>query len=431
MLPEDSSPRVIVVKPEMPAPTPVRPNGAKAPPAGPSYDPAFVCLLELATIFATRDDNTMVALGKDVAEALQSAIRDADRLHPVAVSRLSYYLLTLLRSSSVSNSFHQATNTQASDNSQDHDYLRAPLVLHSISSFPQDLLKQCAQNVLKGVLDCVKGPQGLRNELATSPDFWSLLHTLRASPEAASLAFQIIDNVATGPNAAITADNYEPAISLLNAFAAAGSASVVRDQKREQQARRGRPQQAIPEKKPARSDTIIRGVKAITIVQQLANRVPDLIEQSHLESNEAWLAYWQPIFRCLNTQCINPCREIRQQALASLQRCLLASDLASSDHKEWTNIFSGVLFPLLNQLLRPEVYQSDPMGMSETRIQTAQLLCKIFLHYLVLLNEWEGMLDLWKEILIIMERLMRSGGGDSLVWQTTSSRMYDYSLTHE
>lgn len=61
------------------------------------------------------------------------------------------------------------------------------------------------------------------------------------------------------------------------------------------------------------------------------------------------------------------------------------------------------------------MYQSDPVGMSETRVQAATLLCKIFLHYLVLLSEWDGMLDLWLKILEIMDRLMNSGQSDHLV----------------
>ena len=52
--------------------------------------------------------------------------------------------------------------------------------------------------------------------------------------------------------------------------------------------------------------------------------------------------------------------------------------------------------------------------MSDTRVQAANLLCKIFLHYLVLLSEWDGMLDLWLKILDIMDRLMNSGQGDNL-----------------
>ena len=53
--------------------------------------------------------------------------------------------------------------------------------------------------------------------------------------------------------------------------------------------------------------------------------------------------------------------------------------------------------------------------MSEMRVQAASLLCKVFLQYLVLLSEWDGIIDLWIEIIDIMDRLMNSGQGDSLV----------------
>lgn len=129
----------------------------------------------------------------------------------------------------------------------------------------------------------------------------------------------------------------------------------------------------------------------------------------------AWSAYWLPIFQALTTQCTNPCREVRSLAFSSLQRSLLSPELTCSDHEEWTAIFGEVLFPLILRLLKPEVYSSDRDGMSETRVQAASLLCKTFLQYLVLLSKWDGMLDLWLKIIDIMDRLMNSGQGDSLV----------------
>lgn len=394
-LPEHDSPRVIAVKPEMPAPTPIRANGTKSVAAErPIYDPAVVYVLELATILALRDEETITALGSDVADALQAVIADADRLHPVAVSRTVFYLLALLRASN------------------DHGYIRAPVVLHAISSFHEDLLRQTAQPILKGLYGCISGPMELKNELAGSPDFWNVLHVLQQVPEAASLVFQLTEAVADQSSGAITADNYEAAVSLLNAFATAGSVGAKQEQQRDQAARRGQPP---PEKKAKKNEAVVRAARALVLVSHLATRVPALIEQSHLETNSAWRAYWSPVFRCLATQGCNPCREVRHQALSSLQRCLQSPELASPDHTEWTNIFGEVLFPLINQLLKPEVYQSDPMGMSETRVQAAQLLCKIFLHYLVLLSEWEGVLDLWVKILIIMDRLMNSGQSDTMV----------------
>jgi brefeldin A-resistance guanine nucleotide exchange factor 1 len=68
-------------------------------------------------------------------------------------------------------------------------------------------------------------------------------------------------------------------------------------------------------------------------------------------------------------------------------------------------------------LLKPEVYHSDPVGMSDTRFQAATLVCKIFLRFLDQLPNRTGMLPLWLRILDILDRMMNSGQGDSLVSQ--------------
>ncbi|KAF2708899.1 cytohesin-2 [Pleomassaria siparia CBS 279.74] len=394
-IPEDGSPRVIVVKPEVPpSSTSPRQNGTKTKLNRPVYDPSLVFVLELATVLALRDEETVKELAKDVTDALASVIRDASKLHPVVIARSVYYLLSLLKASN------------------DFDFIRAPVLLHTFSSFDPELLKQCAQPLLKGLSDCCKGPSGLRSELASSPDFWAILNTLLRVEEAAGDVFQLVEDLTTSVQPGITADNYEAAIALLNEFATVAQVGAVQEQRHDQATRRGK---AVKTKKTESSDeVVVRGSKAMAIVFQMSDRVPTLIEQSQLETAEAWTAYWSPILKTLTHQCLNPCREIRQQAFGSLQRTLLSNELASPDHKEWTAIFGEVLFPLITQLLKPEVYQSDPQGMSETRVRAATLLSKVFLHYLVMLSDSDAMLDLWLKIITIMDRLMNSGQGDNL-----------------
>lgn len=104
-IPEDSSPRVISVKPELPAPTSPRPpstNGRRPAAKSPAYDPTLIFVLEFATMLTLRDADTVQELGKDVAGALQSVIRNASNVHFVTISRVVYYLLSLLRASNVS-----------------------------------------------------------------------------------------------------------------------------------------------------------------------------------------------------------------------------------------------------------------------------------------------------------------------------------------
>jgi golgi-specific brefeldin A-resistance guanine nucleotide exchange factor 1 len=273
--------------------------------------------------------------------------------------------------------------------------------------------------------------------MSTSPDFWSILRELHSVPEAAALVFRIVEEL-TRSSGGITVDNYEAAIALLNDFATAGSIGAAQEQRRDREAhgsRRGRHQQQQRPKTPKQSEEVMRGNKAMSIVFDMTRRIPSFISQSHLDRAEAWSAYWTPIFRVLSTQCLNPCREIRYSAFSTLQKTLLSKDLITANAKDvdedaagsrgnktWTSIFSDVLFPLINQMLKPEVFATDPVGMGETRVGAAALLCKVFLHYFVLLSQVRGegegqvtLVDLWGRILGICDRLVNCGQGDNLV----------------
>ena len=101
-LPEESSPVVIVVKPDRPTPAPIKTNDHQTDPHGLVYDPSVVFVLELATILAMRDDEAVSMVGEAVADALQTTIRNFANTHPLIVSRAVFYLLHLLKASRVS-----------------------------------------------------------------------------------------------------------------------------------------------------------------------------------------------------------------------------------------------------------------------------------------------------------------------------------------
>ncbi|KAL8719313.1 MAG: hypothetical protein Q9225_003677 [Loekoesia sp. 1 TL-2023] len=392
-LPQDSSPAVIVVKPERPS-SPVKTNGPRQGNRGPAYDPSLVYVLELITLLAIRDGSNLAAVGELVADALQNIIRNATNTHFMVLSRAVFYLLLLLQKSVA----------------QDQTLVRAPVVLHMISSFSQPKLEKSAALILKGLIFCIKESGTLRNEIINTPDFWSTIERIHTIPAVSAGVFSLLKAIVEDRAPAVTADNYEFVVGLLNSYANAGGAAAASQQQREPAGRRPVAQE---QPKSRENDVFQRGEEAVSLVYQLTSRVPALIEQSHLERNEAWITYWSPIFECLRMQCENPHRGIRRRAFSCLQGALQSAELASSDHQEWTAIFSEVLFPLIERLLKPEVYQSDPAGMSETRIAVAKLLCKIFLHYLVTITNWEGMLDTWFRILEHMDRLMNSGQGRS------------------
>ncbi|RKF65669.1 Uncharacterized protein GcC1_117003 [Golovinomyces cichoracearum] len=393
-MPNDPSSMIITVKKEAEVST----ESLKTPTKGPVYDPALVYLLEFSIQIALQNNDTVTAMGGDVSRALFNFLRNPSHYHWILVSRAVFYLLTLLRAS------------------YEHDFIRVPVVLHTISSFKKDLFIKSASFILQGLDLCIEQPSPLRNEIMISPDFWSILRNLMGDLSSASIVFKFLEDVALGSPPSIMADNYESAVQLLHDFASAGRVGATSEQKKDNRSKRAGHQSVKSEQQEKKQiDTVIaRGVKAITMIYSLTNRIPVLIQKSHLESKEAWAAYWSPIFHVFTTQCTNPCREIRHQAFSSLQNTLLSPQLTFDLQEEWSTIFREVLFPLVFRLLKPEIYSSDPVGMSETRVQAATLLCRIFLHYLAQLSQHDGLLDLWLRILEVMDRLMNSGQGDSL-----------------
>jgi len=96
-------------------------------------------------------------------------------------------------------------------------------------------------------------------------------------------------------------------------------------------------------------------------------------------------------------------------AITHLQRVLLGQFilLDDADQTRVEEAFNRVIFPLVDELLKPEVFNRDPAGMPETRLRAASLLCKAFMQLEV--KEGEPQADIrvvWIQVLDLLDRLM-------------------------
>lgn len=121
--------------------------------------------------------------------------------------------------------------------------MRTPVVLHAISSFDDATIDRTAPSVLAGLARSVSSSDSLRNEIANSPDFWSILQRLHRHKDQAQQVFEILEITVKADPPIIAADNYESAISLANDFATAASVGAAQEHRREPGSRRARPQQ--------------------------------------------------------------------------------------------------------------------------------------------------------------------------------------------
>ncbi|XP_038060765.1 Golgi-specific brefeldin A-resistance guanine nucleotide exchange factor 1-like [Patiria miniata] len=126
-----------------------------------------------------------------------------------------------------------------------------------------------------------------------------------------------------------------------------------------------------------------------------------------------WIKCWCPLLQGIARLCCDVRRQVRMQALTYLQRALLVHDLQTLSAVEWESCFNKVLFPLLAKLL-DQIHPQDPVGLEETRMRAATLLCKVFLQHLTPLLSLSTFTALWLTILDFMDKYMHADKSDLL-----------------
>ncbi|XP_004522896.1 Golgi-specific brefeldin A-resistance guanine nucleotide exchange factor 1 isoform X1 [Ceratitis capitata] len=126
-----------------------------------------------------------------------------------------------------------------------------------------------------------------------------------------------------------------------------------------------------------------------------------------------WAQGWCPLLQGIGRLAMDRRREVRTYAISCLQqRALLVHDLQTLSGVEWASCFKQVLFPLLNELL-PEsasVAHLEIVLLEESRIRTATIMSKVFLHHLTPLIELgTAFNELWVDILDYIEKFMKVG----------------------
>ncbi|PLW24347.1 hypothetical protein PCANC_00944 [Puccinia coronata f. sp. avenae] len=353
------------------------------------YDPSALFLLELIVSVATHQPAALSKLWAPAFECISKILANSVMLSQLLVERA---IAGLLRLQSIA---------------VEQELLRDQffLALDVFRSLPQIILNSVAQPMIHGVCQIAcANPRVFRTSTQ-----WNMLFSIFTATagieEAAKESFQVLGKLAVGElPPGIVAENFAPFISALNSFASGcgqdGSSRF--------------PNQNASTKTDGQ--VVQRALEAVGMIQNAQEMIPGMLAKVQSDPSRPWASFWMPVLLAYGQQCINGNREVRQQALANLQRSLMAPEILSNGKVDLTIIFERVLFPVLEDLLKPQVFRRDPDGMGETRLRASGLLCKIFLHYLVQLSQqgMPRMTELWLQILGLLDRFMHSGRRDQM-----------------
>ncbi|KAF9049397.1 Sec7-domain-containing protein [Hymenopellis radicata] len=356
------------------------------------YDPASVFLLETMVSIACQTPQDIEDLWPIVFEHLSGLLSTPEQYSVLLVERA---VVGLLRLCLIVAQFPSL---------RDQLYVSFDL----LAGLKPVIANSVAEQIISGLVLIVQKHQSV----IRSQTEWNLVFVLMRStishPEASRLSFDLITNlVSEGPEQHVSPDNLPGLVQLLDDFVSTAGLTI------ENQQHRGRRRDATT---ATSTPQLERGKKAVDLLVTLkkwlsTSQVPSMSKE------QVWRQLWLPLLSSLSRQSTNASREIRHNSMSQLQRILLGpheifSDSSDSQREE---IFNRVVFPLLDELLKPQVFIRDPPGMPESRLRASALLCKTFMHFEV--RESSNQSDiriLWIQILDLLDRLMNADRGDQL-----------------
>lgn len=327
------------------------------------YDPACVFHLEMMVSLAAHGKEHIAETWPIIFEYLSALLSSAQSYSVLLIERAVVGLLRLC--------------LIVSEQPELRDQLY--IALDVLRSLPSKVLNAVSEQLMAGVAKILEKDAGV----VKSQTEWGLIIALFratvAHPEASKVTLAIVQKMATGGEPGMSSDNFAGVVALLDEFAtAAGAAAAGRHQMN-----RHRSDGVAATLGP----TVERGLTALDSLYELRNAIPSLVEASGKSTQDAFNVFWLPPLLVIGKQCVNGYREIRQRAISYLQRLLLSPQLMNSDGSTLPIIFDRVLFPVLDELLKPGVYERDHAGAVEMRLRAATLLCKVFLQHVVNLTE--------------------------------------------
>ncbi|PFH49117.1 hypothetical protein AMATHDRAFT_148392 [Amanita thiersii Skay4041] len=360
------------------------------------YDPASVFLLETMVSISCQAPQYIEELWPIVFEHLSALLSASTQYSALLIERAVVSLLRLCLILAQKPAL------------RDQVYVSFDL----LSGLPSSVASSVGEQVVAGVILVIQKHQEIIRQSSSSTEWnlvFALIRSTMSHPEAARMSFDLIAGLTSeGTTQHITLDNFSGLILILDEFVTAAGILTETQQYRH---RRKEPLTS------ANSPPIARGKKAIDLLSVLNKQLFVLLENIQMSGEHVWKQLYLPLLASLGRQSANAAREVRHNAITHLQRILLGPRVIVSEHEhsQVEDVFNRVIFPLLDELLKPQVLQRDPQGMPETRLRACALLCKAFMHLEI--RETQAKYDfrlLWIQILDLLDRLMNLDKNDQL-----------------
>lgn len=274
-------------------------------------------------------------------------------------------------------------------------------VIEVLSKCEHDVLVSQGTSIIYPLLKLIERDPSLTESLLEDERYWTILRMLGSTPSYSRLILDFIENKVLKHRSRITESNLISILGVLDEISSSGAIASLWELDMEQLKISGLKSET---ENTYFRDLINVSISSVTLTAEFNN-------SEALDSEKRYA-----LLQAIAHQCFNPCREIRRHALNILKHVVLSSELHSNTSTE--GVFENGIFPLMKELSKVDVVQTDTKGFLKTQIDLLSLVSKIFLHYSGLLDiesvqkVWFGVLEYFAIYNTFSEKF---GSGENLV----------------
>lgn len=284
-------------------------------------------------------------------------------------------------------------------------------LLQSLITFDKEFLTKNGEQLIQPIISLADDDSWCCKQMLKSEDFWKVLRLLGSIPVYAKYVLSFTESLVKQAPNEIGPDNFMSILGLLDEISSIGALAAQWEQENEKLVKQGQ-----------KSDTDNKYLKEVIDLSKksisLTSEFSPIVEKEGFNSENGS----HPLVQALAHQCFNPCREVRGHGLGVLRATVLGLIEKNPELKPY-GVFEYGLFPLLGELAKTSVLQTDPSGFIDTQMEALSLISKVFLQFIGSFDEnetktvWFGILDGFKTFDNIREQ---NNKNDNLIKESGS-----------
>lgn len=253
--------------------------------------------------------------------------------------------------------------------------------INDLSKLEKEYLAKYGTSLVQPLVSLIDDDSWCCKELLLDEDYWKVLRVFASIQSTSAEVLQLMEGILKNSEKDIVPENYMFLLGLLDEISSLGALGSQYEQE-------------------AKSQSELLNNQTYSKITELSKQSVTLtVELSAIIRAKGFsgvdLSY--SLIQALAHQCFNPCREVRSHAMKALKSTILSAELGD-DYSAY-GIFEFGLFPLLAELAKADVIETDRAGFTETQLEALSLTSKVFLQHLSDFqgNEpeqvWFGILD--------------------------------------